>query len=203
MNHKPSHACGFSIIELMVTLAVMAVLSILAAPMIGTTLEKNNVSSATNALLASISYARAEAVSRGTYVSMCPTADGKTCATSTAYDTGWLIYTYSSSPATRVAYDSTKPNNLLLRYVTARSGVSIQAKDTNILTFGPQGEMKPNNTLSAFDICYRPVRASSGIGQSTGSVPGVWLTLEGSGNAVNQTLAAGASCTAPAPSTSI
>ena len=171
--------------------------------MISTTLEKNNVSSASNALLASINYARAEAITRGTYVSMCPSTDGKTCATSTAYDTGWLIYAYTSNPIAQTAYDSTKSNNILLRYVTARSGVSIQAQDTKILTFGPQGEMKPNTTQTAFDVCYRPSGSSSGTGQSTSAVPGVWLTLESSGNAFNQTLAAGAACTGPAPSTSI
>ncbi|WP_333677957.1 GspH/FimT family pseudopilin [Dyella sp.] len=201
MNNTRSHMPGFSLIELMVTLGVMAILLVMASPMITTTLEKNNVSSATNSLLASINYARAEAIGRGTYVSMCPTTDGRTCTTSTDYDTGWLIYAYTSSPVAQAAYDSTKSNNILLRYITARSGVSIQAGNTKILTFGPQGEMKPDNTPSAFDICYQ--QASSGTAQSTSEVPGVLLTLESSGNAFNQTLAAGAACTGPAPSSSI
>lgn len=201
MNRTHSGPRGFSIIELMVALAVLAIFLVLATPMISTTLEKNNVSSATNSLLGSINYARAEAISRGTYVSMCPTTDGKTCAASTAYDTGWLIYAYTSSPVAQAAYDSTKSNNILLRYITARSGVSIQAENTKVLTFGPQGEMKPDNTPSAFDICYQ--QASGGSAQSTSEVPGVLLTLESSGNAFNQTLAAGAACTGPAPSSSI
>lgn len=201
MNCTRSCIRGFSIIELMVALAVMAVFLVLATPMVSTILEKNHVSSATNSLLGSINYARAEAINRGTYVSICPTADGKTCATSTAYDTGWLIYAYTSTPVAQAPYDSTKSNNLLLRYITVRSGVSIQAENTKIVTFGPQGEMKPNNTPSAFDICY--IQTSGGTAQSTSAVPGVLITLESSGNAFNQTLAAGAACTSPAPSTSI
>jgi type IV fimbrial biogenesis protein FimT len=194
---------GFSMIELMVTLAVMVILLIVAVPMISSTLEKSNVTSASNALLADISYARSEAVNRGTDVSMCATTDGATCDSSSAFDTGWLIYTYSSSPLVQKAYDNTKSNDLLLRHTGAQSGVSIQTEATiPIITFGPQGEMKPDNTPTAFDVCYRAGSITTGTGQSTAQVPGIGFTVQSSGSAFTQTLAAGAACTGPAPSTS-
>lgn len=202
MNCTRLRARGFSLVELMVAISVTAILLIIASPMITTTLERNNVSSASNTLLSNINYARSEAVNRGTDVSICPSTDGKTCASSTtAYETGWLIYTYSSSPVISKAYDSTKSNNLLLRVIQAQSGVSIQAEASGVISFGPQGEMKPDNTPSAFDVCYRPA-SSTGTGQSTTTVPGVILTLQSSGMAYNQTLASGAACTAPAPASS-
>ena len=92
----------------MVTLCVMVILLVTAVPLINTTIEKNDVTSASNTLLADLDYARSEAVSRGTYVSICPSTNGSTCTTSTTYDTGWLIYTYSSSPVVGTAYNNTK-----------------------------------------------------------------------------------------------
>jgi type IV fimbrial biogenesis protein FimT len=193
---------GFSLIELMVTLAVMVILLIVAVPMISSTLEKSNVTSASNALLADLSYARSEAVNRGTDVSVCATSDGQTCSGSTAYDTGWLIYTYSSSPVINTAYNNTKSNNLLLRHATQQTGVSIQAEIGTPISFGPQGEIKPDNTPTAFDICYRAGSSTTGTGQSTAQVPGIGFTVQSSGGTFTQTLAAGAACTGPAPSTS-
>ena len=70
---------GFTLLELMVTLAVASILAVIALPSFRDLLRKNQVSSANNALLADLSYARSEAITRGNIVSICPSSDGATC----------------------------------------------------------------------------------------------------------------------------
>src|SRR5690348_2467245 len=95
---KNRHRCkrGFTLLELMVTLAVASVLVVIAVPSFRDLLRRNQVSSASNALLADLSYARSEASMRGSIVSICPSTDGTTCTSTQAYESGWLVYTYSA-----------------------------------------------------------------------------------------------------------
>jgi type IV fimbrial biogenesis protein FimT len=58
-----------------------------------------------NQLLQAIYYARSEAIKRNGVVSLCPSLDGSTCTTATAWQTGWLVFVNldHDSPADRDA----------------------------------------------------------------------------------------------------
>lgn len=174
----------------MTTITVLAILLAIAVPSFRDVIHRNQVSSASNELLASVAYARTEAITRGQLVSMCPSSNGSSCtASGQTYDPGWLIYTYPAGAASaNRAYDA---SSILLRKVTARSGVSIQSLGSAITTFGLQGQLKPS-TLLTFVTCYR--NDSSGNGESTAAVPGIELDVNGSGSAATKSLTAGTSC---------
>jgi type IV fimbrial biogenesis protein FimT len=188
---------GFTLVELMVTLAVMAILLVIAVPSFRDVLRRNQVSSASNALLANLSYARSEAIDRGQLVSMCPSADGATCSNpaSLAYESGWLIYTYQAGAAVaNTPYAAATA--ILLRANGAQVGVSIQAGDTKVVTFGQQGQLDPTNvtppTTLKFVTCFR---SGSGTGTSTIAVPGAALDVNPSGNITTQAWPVGTACT--------
>jgi prepilin-type N-terminal cleavage/methylation domain-containing protein len=61
---------GFTVIELMITLVVLAVLATIAVPSFEVFLEKSSLSSAASEMHAAISRSRQEAISRGTFVSI-------------------------------------------------------------------------------------------------------------------------------------
>jgi type IV fimbrial biogenesis protein FimT len=186
---------GFTLLELMITLAVVSILMVLAAPSFRDLIRRSKVNSASNALLADLSYARSEAIARGAIVSLCPSSNGATCTSgTTVYDTGWLVYTYApgSSEAGK-AFDGSKPaTNLLLRATRARDEVSMQATTANIISFGSQGQMVPSNAL-VFWTCFRRAGESS-AGASTDKVPGVQLSINGSGSVSSQKLGDEATC---------
>lgn len=95
MMHAPkgrleSHIQGFTLIELMVTLTVAAILLAVAVPGFSSFIKKNRLDTQQNVLFGSISYARSEAMSRGRNVTLCASSDGASCTGS--WSQGWIVY---------------------------------------------------------------------------------------------------------------
>jgi type IV fimbrial biogenesis protein FimT len=91
-------ARGMTLIELMVTLTIVAILMGLAAPSFKRTIQSNNMSNAVNSFLADVRYARSEAMRRGGNVSLCeadaPDDPLPTCSTSAGtkgWAKGWVV----------------------------------------------------------------------------------------------------------------
>lgn len=92
---------GFTLIELMVVIAIVAILTTLAAPSFTQLITKSSVSSAVNTFLADMRFARSEAVRRGGTVIMCrsdaPEAASPRCNTNdgpggNGWVSGWIIF---------------------------------------------------------------------------------------------------------------
>jgi len=204
MKRTSSPTKGFTLIEMMVTIAIMAILAMIALPAMRNMIRRNQVVSASNALLADLSYARTEAVSRGLYVSVCPSTDGQNCSSTTTYDTGWMVYTYTPGNAkANTAFNSTSPGtDLLLRYTQPTQSVSIQGQDnsanSDVISFDYQGQQKATTTAKAlaFVVCSRD--GTTGVGSSTAPAQGSQISLSTSGAVSSLPWAAGATCTPPA-----
>jgi len=69
---RPDHAAGFSLPELMVVLAIAAILAALALPNLGPVLRAQRLKVAVDDLFGSIGMTRAQALARNTHVQMAP-----------------------------------------------------------------------------------------------------------------------------------
>ncbi len=87
--HRAGNA-GFSLIELMVTIAILAILLAIAFPSFEGSMRSNRLATTTNELLASVSLARSEAIKNTHGAGICASADGLTC--SNDWNLGWLVW---------------------------------------------------------------------------------------------------------------
>jgi type IV fimbrial biogenesis protein FimT len=85
-----SRVQGFTLIELMVTIAVIALLAAVAAPAMVTLMNSNRLSSSAGELTAALQLARAEAIRRSAAVTVCGSEDGLTCANGANW-ANWIV----------------------------------------------------------------------------------------------------------------
>ena len=76
----------------MVTLAILAILVMVAAPSMQDFTKKSAVRSHLRELQSSLAFARGEAVSLATTVTMCPSTNGETCSGTGTWSNGWIVY---------------------------------------------------------------------------------------------------------------
>ena len=83
---------AFTLYELLITLALLAILATVGLPAFSTLAAKNRQSVEINALFHAFHHARKESIMRHRVVSLCPSVDGKTCAGTGDWSTGWLLF---------------------------------------------------------------------------------------------------------------
>jgi type IV fimbrial biogenesis protein FimT len=88
---RSREARGFTLVELMVTLLVLAVLLGLAVPSFRDAALSSRLTGYANDLVASVQVARSEAIKRNASVTLCASTDGSTCAEDVGWEVGWII----------------------------------------------------------------------------------------------------------------
>lgn len=83
---------GFTLVELMVVVAVAAIVLTLGVPSFYTLIQNNRATTQVNDLVMALSLARSEAVRRGVPVSLCASQDQATCSGGTDWQVGWLVF---------------------------------------------------------------------------------------------------------------
>lgn len=83
---------GFSLIELLVTVAVAALLAAYALPGLTEFSNRQRQLANVNTLISSLYLARNEAITRNSDVMVCKSANGLTCTRQGEWEQGWLIF---------------------------------------------------------------------------------------------------------------
>jgi len=94
-HSSPGRQTGFTLLELMITLAIAAILLTVAVPSFQTTIANNRLATQTNNLVTDINIARSEAVKRGTGVILCSSADpnaAPACDAGNVWTGGWIVF---------------------------------------------------------------------------------------------------------------
>ncbi|TFW09375.1 prepilin-type N-terminal cleavage/methylation domain-containing protein [Oxalobacteraceae bacterium OM1] len=128
---------GFTLVELVVTMAIMAILLAVAVPSFKDATLSTSLGGYANSLVASSFLARSEAIKRNATVKMCVSTDGQQCATG-GWEQGWIVaYTDGTTNTTTV----------LQRQAAATSGFHING-DVSTITFQPTGVGATQATLT-------------------------------------------------------
>lgn len=105
---------GFTLVELMIVLAVLAITAAIAFPSFQGTLRSNRIATTTNSMLGSLSLARSEAIKNSHGAGVCASKAGATCDGATWGD-GWLVWSDAdgdgalSANETVIQYTQGKP----------------------------------------------------------------------------------------------
>lgn len=127
-------ARGFSMIELMVVMAIVSILMSIAAPNLLSAYQQYTVTSQANELVNALTYARSEAIRRNNSVRFCRAASesATTCETSTASWKYWII---------------TANSTVLSRGFIKTQGSLNQTSNIQSITFGANGLAYNNSSL--------------------------------------------------------
>jgi len=85
------HESAFTLIELMIAIAVAAVVLTIGVPGFGRVIERNQLSTNINGLVSTLHFARSEAIRRNKNITICHSNDGATCS-GVGYEDGWIIF---------------------------------------------------------------------------------------------------------------
>jgi type IV fimbrial biogenesis protein FimT len=93
-------ARGLTLVELLVALAILAIVTTTAVPGFLEFARRNQLASQSNQLVSALHLARSEAVRRSTTVGLCASSDGQACTGPDAEDwsVGWIVFVDTGSP---------------------------------------------------------------------------------------------------------
>lgn len=143
------HASGFTLMELLVAIAVSTILLTIGVPSFLRMVAENERVSHTADIYNAFNFARSEAIARNTPVVVCKSTDESTCDSSAEWSAGWLVYANTDGISTGTEPNTNEPilqtHTALERFtLTASSGLS------NRVTYLPTGR---STNVGEFLLC--------------------------------------------------
>ena len=91
MTYK-ERASGFTMMELLMVVTIAGILAAIGVPSFRYVTASNRIATELNALVGDLQFARSEAAKSGLPVTVCASTDGATCANSSTWNTGWIVF---------------------------------------------------------------------------------------------------------------
>ncbi|WP_323847401.1 GspH/FimT family pseudopilin [Microbulbifer magnicolonia] len=147
---------GFTLVELMFTIAILGVIASIAIPALNDFVARHRDKAAARQLLGSLNYARSMAVSRQQIVIVCGTSDGTSCSVSDQWTGGGLIFADTDRDG------ELDPGETLLQRILpppAESTLTFNGGIWKTLRYRPDGRL---NTGANFEYCPPAGEPASG-----------------------------------------
>ena len=155
---KNSIQTGFTVLELMIVIAMMGVLMAVGIPTFTSMITTNELADTTNDLLISLKRARAEAITTGRDVIVCSSTDASTCSgTAGNWNKGWLVFVDRDMDGN---YVEANGELIWVKQMASNTSITITPSPftgftndfSHTVTFSYTGELL-DGTAGAFQIC--------------------------------------------------
>jgi type IV fimbrial biogenesis protein FimT len=131
-------ARGFTLIELMIVLVIVAVILVIGVPSYNTLALRAKLKSYANEVVASAMTARSEAIKRNAPVRLCTSSNGTECAGGGDWDQGWVVI---------------DPNDTVVKYQQGLDGIKVfEVSSVHTMLFQPSGV---SSTTVRMTVCQQ------------------------------------------------
>lgn len=153
---------GFTLVELIVTMSVAAIVLTIAVPSFQALIRSNRLTATTNEFVAFFNLTRSEAIRRGSSVSLCKTANGTACTTTGGWESGWLVFADPNANGVIDAGEEVVKVHEALDSQTTL--VSLSGTAASLISFSGSGFVTQNGTLALCNggKCFNLIITSPG-----------------------------------------
>lgn len=133
---------GFTLIELMVTLVVVAIILLVGVPNFQEFIKSNRLTAQSNGFVSDLHLARSEAIKRSARVTMCKSSTLTACTTSGGWEQGWIVFSDQGTVGTVDSSDTiVRTNGPAQGSITIRGNGLVKDR----ISFLSSGIVEPNN----------------------------------------------------------
>jgi len=169
---------GVTLVELMVSVSIVAIILAFVGPSIQSILIKNRIIAEINETSSLIQYARHHAIDEQAQVVVCPSKDYSVC--STDWNDPKIVFIDEDANAIRAATEE------LLVSIGASSSTSLMTNTTNIIKFAETGEA---NLSTEILICHKNGNAEYARSLSVTLQGRVKMSTDSDKNGINENAA--------------
>jgi type IV fimbrial biogenesis protein FimT len=152
---------GFTLIELIVTISVAAILLALAVPSFQSLMISNRITAQTNDLVSDLAFARSEAIKRGATVTVCYANTATSCGAGTDWTQGWMVFVDAGT-----AGDATG-DTILRLHEALRGNNTLTSSVNHYISYYPSGTVDAPET---FTLCHAAVQGRTVAVSASGRV---------------------------------
>ncbi|HXQ31295.1 MAG TPA: GspH/FimT family pseudopilin [Steroidobacteraceae bacterium] len=181
LERRPRRTTGFTLLEVVVVMAIVGILFALAMPSMKYFGSINRISSEINGLLGDMQFARSQAIQEGQTVTICSSSSPYTaCSASASWQSGWIVFMDANGNKT------VDPGEIVLRVQAAFTAPDTLVASGGIaaVTFSREGfalGLPGTVTMELHDATSNPAwtrcLAVSIVGQLTTETSGVGACL--------------------------
>lgn len=153
---KSSANKGFTILELIIAVALLAILLTVAVPSFLTSLQNNRMAASSNDLLTAMQLARSEALKRKVPISVCAAdTSGATPACGSDWSEGWMVVIDSNAVGSASADFSDFDDDVLRIWPALEGGATVSGSDApDFVRYLPSGmiDLDPDDNPPEFEL---------------------------------------------------